>query len=62
MPQWAWRLATFAAATGFLVASVPARWYLGPAVAGISVVVQRIEDLLLVKTDEARIGIVRRSR
>jgi len=62
MPQWAWRLAMLVAGTGFLVACVPARWYLGAAVAGVSVLVQRIEDLLLVKTDEARIGIVRRSR
>lgn len=62
MPPWAWRLTTLAVSAAFVVASVPDRWYLCPAVSGIAVLAQHVEDLLLVKTDETRVGIVRRNR
>jgi hypothetical protein len=61
-PPWAWKLADLVVGTAFAVAVVPGRWYLGPAVAGVATLAQRLDDLLLCRADESRFNVVKRYR
>lgn len=61
-PSWAWKLATLVTGCVFAVAVVPGRWYLGPAVAGVATLAQRLDDLLLCRADESRFNVVKRYR
>jgi hypothetical protein len=61
-PPWAWRVAHLVLGTALAVAVVPGRWYLGPAVAGVATLAQRLEDFLLCRADESRFAVVKRYR
>jgi hypothetical protein len=61
-PSWAWKLASLAVGTVFAVAVVPGRWYFGAAVAGVAILAQRLDDLLLCRADESRFNVVKRYR
>lgn len=61
-PSWAWMLAYLVVGTIFVLVKEPNTWYLGPAVAGIALLTQRADDLLLCRADESRQNVVTRFR
>jgi hypothetical protein len=59
-PRWVWKLVELIGGTIFVLVIDPGVWYLAPAVAGVSLLLSRLEDLLMTKADEARFNIMNR--
>jgi hypothetical protein len=61
-PEWAWYV--FVAVLGIITGLIidADAWYWGIGIAGASVLVRRVDDLLLVTADRVRVDVLRNTR
>jgi hypothetical protein len=60
-PEWVWDLFTLIPSiAGLALTGSINYWYSAPALAGMAVLLQRVEDLLMTRADEARVAAMRR--
>jgi hypothetical protein len=61
-PAWAWKIVALITGIGFALVKNASNWYLGFAVAGVALIAQRIDDLLLCRADESRFDLMKKYR
>ena len=61
-PEWAWYLGITVLSIGWQLLVAPEDWYYGVGIAGLTLIVRRIDDLLLLLGDRVRVDVLRTTR
>jgi hypothetical protein len=61
-PEWAWWAATTVLGLGAQLLIAPEDWFWGVGIAGLAFLIRRLDDLMLLASDSAKVSVLRNTR
>ena len=61
-PEWVWWLAITVLSVGAQLLIDPSEWFWGVGIAGLSHLIRRLDDLVLLASDSAKVSVLRNTR